>query len=143
MAAKDTKSFGSELKAIWAKNKKEHDDARERKRLEREAEGTLVARTEAFLARWGKRAFYTAFAGMAIYLVIVVTTFAFPYLISMFLGVMGFGLEDVGQVIVTLLCGLFLVAWGFTISLFIARAVWRAYAKAMKGTAKKKPGQET
>ena len=71
-----------ELGDIWKKNKAEQDARKARRKAELEMEGTAGQRARAFLARWLKRLFYTAFAAMAVYLLVMVVTLSIPLFVS-------------------------------------------------------------
>lgn len=131
-------SLGSEIKAIWKKNKAEMDSRKMRRKAAMEAEGTPVERAQAFLARWGKRVFYTALAAMAAYLIIVVVTLSIPLLVSIIVSTLGYTLANVGEIMLTCFCGLFFTLWCFVLSFCLVRAVWKVYVKAMRSTARRK-----
>ena len=134
-------SVRQELGDIWKKNKAEQDARKARRKAELEMEGTAGQRARAFLARWLKRLFYTAFAAMAVYLLGMVVTLSIPLFVSIIVSSLGYTLANVAEIMLTAFCGLFFVLWCFALSLFAARGIWRVYAKAMRGTAKRKPEQ--
>ena len=87
-----------------------------------------------FFSTWFVRLFYTALMGMFGYAVILAATISIPMCMAVIIRAFGYSMQDIGQVLLSFLAGLFFTAWVFTISFVLLRAFWRKYIACIRKT---------